>query len=532
MFPRLLAIAALLASLASAASAAPNPERDAPPPGIVPTTATLADVVALHRKALGSPLVVKPTVREVWQLHFNGLDGSQTILRRGDDYVNETVLGPFTTRDGSAGGKRWRQNANGITVALHDVHRQSQVSASAIARATDPNSGVTLLGETQNPPAYVLEVKPAGGRHEFVFYDKSSALTIRREEAIIDQRVVTTYDDYRVVNGQPTPFHIHSTDGRAFNDTDSRATEKSTGLELSAQLFDVPANRRTVVQFPPGKSSVVVPAEIRNGRIIAHLNINGRPADFLLDSGASSIVIDRGLVQTLGLTEIGKRTGATAGTYVASQTIVPVVRFGELRMTDVVMTVLPESFHPAPGIANLGLFGFDFLADVVLGIDYARGIVTAYDPKTFTPPPDATPLPVALDDSQPLVKATINGIAGERFIVDTGDDRTLLYTGFVRAHPEAFRDERQAAPLAARIAERLPVNGVGGAFHTRAARVRSVGIGPFSFPNHLVNTMTGSSALEYEDHDGLIGHDVLGFFTVYFDYPREQLLLVRNAVKP
>ena len=522
----------LLAALATAASAAPNPDRDAPPAGLLPTAATLAEVIAQHRAALGKPLIAKPSMREMWHLSFNGLTGTQTTLRAGNNYVTETTLGPFTTRDGSVDGKRWRQNVNGITVALHDVHRQSAISSIALARATEANSGVTLLGETRAPAAYVLEVKPRGGRHEFIFYDKSTGLTTRREEVVIDQRVVTTYDDYRIVNGQPTPFHIHSSDGRVFNDSDSRAIEKSVGISIDPHVFAVPPNRRSLVHFPPGRASVVLPAEIRNGRIIAHLVVDGRRCDFLLDSGASSIVIDRGLVQTLGLPQIGRRTGATAGTYVASQTIVPKVGFGDLTLNDVVMSVLPERFHAAAGIENVGLLGFDFLADVVLGIDYVHGTVTAYDPRSFVAPPGATPIPVELDDSQPLISAAINGILGNEFIVDTGDDRTLLYTRFVRAHPDAFRDERRSASLAVRIAERLPVGGVGGTFHTRAARVRSVAIGPYIFPDHLINAMAGASALEYEDHDGLIGHDVLGFFTVYFDYPHERLLLVRNNVKP
>jgi hypothetical protein len=503
----------------------------APPAGLVPTSAKLDEVLAQNRSAAGSSK--DATSIEDWKVVEYGLSGTEHDVESGSDYREDVTLGPFTTVHGKRNGQLWRQNANGQTLLMAGVHQGEEVSGSVLRGAeTGPSRYVTLIGQTAAaPPAYVVEVAPPDGTHEWIFYDAQSG-QITRVESIEDaRRVIYTYDDFRSTHGATRPWHIHASDGQAANDSDYTLTALQSGVPIPPGALDISPDRRKLVEFPPGISRVRLPAKIVNGDIAVRVSIAGRGFDVTLDSGSSEIVLDRGLVQRIGLQTLGRATQTIAGRFDRSRAIVPEMKIGDLTMHDVTVSSLPLAFDTSNDITDVGLLGFDFIHDVVLHIDYDRGTVDAIDPSHFEPETlkEAVVIPIALDDGVPLVQAQVGKTLARHFILDTGfDSAVLLFSLFVHDHPEDVKDKSGG-----RLNNFNPygqAQGVGGKLNLVETQLDSFYFGLVSFKDFEVERLDGSPEFQGDDEDGLIGYEILKYYDVYLDYANQRVVLAPNAL--
>ena len=518
------AIAVLVAvSCATAVRAASNTD---PPLGIVPTTMKLATMIALHKKAVGQPASPQPSTSETWLYTQGSFGGTIVRVASGDDYREDVTLGPFHTASGAYRGTSWEQNANGIVVRVTGIHRRDEIDRAAFARALTTDSGVTLLGEDAAENSYVVKVAPAGGRVEYLFFDKDSHLLVRSERAIEDQRVVTSYDDFRTTNGETTAWHRTATDGRPFNDESYQLQTLDYLKSVDPSRLQIPSSDTSHLKLASAK--VDLPGQILSDRIILTAQINGRAVDFQLDSGASEILLNKAVADALKLPSYGKQTETTAGTYTTTRSIVPRIDFGGATLENVAVTT--AAFHTWADDATpvAGLLGFDFIAGCVIRIDYVHGRVQAIDPATFDPPVAAIELPIRLDDDVPVVGLKIGATTSDRFILDTGADRSTLFSSFVLAHPQDAADQglgqqfTEAYPFFDRVA------GVGGTIRVTRTQVPSLVVGSASFPRWLFSVVHDAAAFEGEDYDGLLGQDILRNFDVYLDYPQLKIYLVPN----
>lgn len=497
----------------------------APPAGIAPAATTLAAVVSAHRKAVGRLTPGLPKTRtEQWTVRITGQDGVETAADSANDERDDTTLGPFHTATGTIAGRSWDQNANGEVVVEHGIHHLDEISARALA--TQDARGVRLLGTVTTPvDAYVVKVAPAGGRLEYLFYSRATGQIVRRESARRGRRHVTTYDDFRTTSGVTEAWHIHTSDGRPENDGDFKLTALTMGRAVDPKLLAIPT-ATTPVSFSGARVSI--PIKMIEDRIIIPVTIAGHTVDFQMDSGADGIVIDDGIVDALKLKTYGAAIGDTAGTYKAGTTIVPLMTLGGVTMTNVQMESLPFTFWSDDKTPVAGLLGFDFIAGAVMHIDYEHGTLEAIDPKIFAPPAGARSLPISLDDDVPMVDVGIAKAIGHLFIVDTGADRSALFSNFVAAHPDAVVDQGLGDQMVAEYPFVTDFNGVGGTVKYRPLQVGPFDFGGVIFPKWLFQGTHGAPAFEGDDLDGLIGQDVLRNFDVYLDYAHEKIWLVPN----
>ena len=519
-FVLLLAGAVLPADLVAASNI------DAPD-GVVPTSMTLTQLMALHKRAVGELSNAAHTSSAAWLITRGDLSGSATTTTSGDDNREDTILGPFHTASGSYHGQTWEQNANGLTMLGSGLHRRADIAAHALAHPLTAGSGVTLLGQVRSTaPAYVVKVAPPGGRVEYLFFDEASHLIIRTERAFEDQRVVSTYDDFRTTSGRTSAWHVHESDGRPFNESDWRLQSLEYGKPISPAQLQIPSSDRSHLTLATQK--VILPGKILADRVILTAQIGDHKVNFQLDSGASQIVLDKSVADALKLPSYGNQTEATAGTYKASRSIVPRIDFGGATLENIAVETAP--FHPWADAATpvAGLLGFDFMASTVVHIDYLHGEADALDPATFEPPVGAIALAIRLDDGVPVLAATIGATTSDHFILDTGADRSVLFSGFVAAHPNDAADQG----LGEQFTEAYPfmdeVHGVGGIIKTTHTQVPSLAIGSAQFRRWLFSVVHDAPAFESEDYDGLIGQDVLRNFDVYLDYPSSKIFLVPN----
>ena len=506
---------------------APNEQ---PPPGITPTDKTLAQVLQLLRSSYGKAKQPVKTSREVDAITAYGENGTATEIWSGDDYVDTFALGPTVFMNGRYHGQKWSCNENGYTRLITGAHQEDQVSSLTLVQSITGSASdyVKLLGEVPKPTAYVVDVHPPGGRHEWLFIEKSTGRLVRKEAAELDARVAWTFDDFRTTNGITEPWHEHFNANYPDNNVDWTTTAIDYNSPIPAREFAIRPSRWPV-EFPEGVQSVRLPARIEYGDIIVRLYIEGRGLDFQLDSGSDSIVIDNQVAAQLGLKTFGENTQTVAGKFQASNAIVPEMRVGDLTMHNLVVQTMPFNVDEDWSTKVVGLLGYDFLAGMVAKVDYVNGTVDAYNPASFSAPPGQSfELQMALDDSVPMVGARLGDDVGNHFIVDTGASDIIVFNEFTKAHPNALKFF--TIKVGNKTFEPLQFSaGVGGWLLIRPATVDNFHFGGVGFQNFIVFGMYGAeAAFQGEDTDGLIGETFLQWFDLYFDYKDATLILVPN----
>lgn len=519
-------LAVLLALVTAPVYADDDPA--SPPAGITPVhEVSLTHVLAMHDIAVGTWPAAQPRTRtQVWAYQEGDQSGTQTLVESGDNYRTDTVLGPFHTAGGTNGGTSWEQNANGLVHFESGIHRRDDVNAHALAHALEPHSGVQLIGEVTEPVrAYVVKVAPKDGRVEYVYYDASTYLIVRDERATEGRRIVRTYDDFRVTSGLRQPWHMHESNGLAKDDRDWKTQSLAIGQAVAPAAVAVPASKDPVSL---DASSVTLPAKISGDRIVVTVQLGAHKVNLQMDSGASGILLNRDVGDATGVKSFGARTEVTAGQYLASDAMIPKIDFGVAAMENVSAETAPYSEWSYGGVPIAGLLGYDFIAGAVIHVDYFNGTVQAIAPASFTAPAGAIALPIRLDDGVPVIEATIGSTKARNFIVDTGADRSMIFSGFADAHSSDLNDNEPGDDITAALPFMDDIYGVGGKVKVKRARASSLTLGTVRMPDWLFYISSDAPSFEGDDYDGLIGQDVLRNFDVYFDYSRTMLYLVPN----
>lgn len=514
---RLCAAAFALALVA----AAPHAQRLSP----------LATVLRAYEHAQGTWTPGRPRTRVLhWSVTEADLTGTEVQTASGADYRVDRTLGGSSEAEGSLGGRSWSQNNNGEVTVESGVHQRVAIDdrafESALSHPQLPSGEVRFDGRVSQPyDAFVIVVNPPSGVLETLYIDAATSLLDERVLSYPGHTIVYTYDDYRTTLGLTFPWHVHENidDGR--QEIDMRLTDAQIGGPVDPSLLAIPTSR-SIVSF--AQPTVTLPAKIVGDRVIVEVQLGTRTVNLQVDSGASSIVLDHAIVAALGYPEQGHITGETAGPYIESDAIVPEMAIGGVTMQNVHVASIP--FASLAGDEPVaGLLGFDFLDSVVLHIDYANGTVTAIQPQAFVPPANAVAIPIALDDQIPAISASIESVPSIRMLVDTGADRSLLFSSFATEHPSALVDRGLGTELEAQSPFLGDFEGVGGRIQYRPIDLGPLHVGAWSFPQWLFQLTQDPSKFEIEDYDGILGQDFLRYYDLYLDYPHGRILLAPNA---
>ena len=416
-------------------------------------------------------------------------------------------------------------NANGEVAIGSHLHRADEVDAAAFRRQS---TGVALLGRVGAPvDAFVVRVNPAGGRLEYRFYDAKTYLLDRVEEIRDARRATITFEDYRRTDGAMAPWHIHTTDGFLTNDGDRKLVSianRRSGMPSSEVA--VPADRRTMLQ--PASLPARIPATLSGDAFVVPVKIGQYVVNCILDSGADGIVIDTAVTSALGLKTYGRVTNETAGTYAESDVVIPAMTIGTVVFTDVHARSLPFTQWTDAGKPIAGLLGFDVLREAVWHLDYQHGTLEALAPASFTPPAQAHTLVATFDDDVPTVNIAIKGLSGSAFVLDTGADRSAIFSRYAEAHASQLRDRGLGEAMSDAFPFINDFSGVGGSVAYHPLEAGPVQFAGWSFPTWLFAVTQNAPSFELEDYDGLVGQDFLRNFDVYLDYQHSRVYLVPN----
>jgi hypothetical protein len=277
---------------------------------------------------------------------------------------------------------------------------------------------------------------------------------------------------------------------------------------LAAGLSTAFAERRDKENTP----LLALPLEFHEDMPYLKVRVNGsEPVWFVLDSGASACVVDKGHCKDFGVTIEGGRKGVGAGAGTVDFLFAKDVRYdvGELSLKVEQSYAIDLSGIATPKDKKLaGLLGYDFLQRYVVVIDYQKALLSVYDPKTYSYRGKDDSLPLTFKKKLPWVKGTIQ-VPGNRptadreWLVDTGSGDTVNDELFARS-----TGQKQ---------EITGGKGLGQEFRIVQATADRVDLGRYHF-----SQMAGVSG-------GMkIGSGLLRHFTVIFDYPKERMILEPN----
>ncbi|HTW85230.1 MAG TPA: aspartyl protease family protein [Candidatus Sulfotelmatobacter sp.] len=510
--PRRWAAAAALAALllAQAAQAAYDDE----PGGLVGTAATLAKVRALYERAHQRDYTRAATVIEDWRLFQDGTVGEYRVYQLGKDVRAITTLGPVSYQKGVLHGIHWQQDRNGITFVDAGLHDQRLAASERAFRDPGDDRDVRLVGESPATGAYVVEVDPPAGIHEWLFIDKRTGLLTRSEAVERHARITTTYDDYRLFDGVWDPSRIFTTDTLG-NEREQLLVNRGLDTTPDPRDVEMPPSRR-VVEFTgkPG-GTVRLPVRFVDGLPVIRVIVGRSAYDFLLDSGAAGIFIDPTVADQQKLERFGTHIGSTMGAFQESMTVIPLLTVGDLRMRNLAARVVAIPFQPDSHTRIVGLLGFDFFADVVVHLDLEHNLAEAIAPERFHPPSDAASATLSLDDRTPAIHISAGSALG-RVVLDTGANQTVFENGFA--------DRGEFAPD--RFSGTTRVRGIGGsafAVPTRLPGLEIAGLWLRDVTADVSNADLGS-----DEVDGTLGTDLLRSYELWFDY-RANAVYLRRA---
>ena len=513
-------------------------------PAIPAADAATRAVLARHLIALGGAKAVAAitSIRETQTVETGGIKGTVvTVYAAPDKEYDHSQLGGgmVDTSEGFDGKTAWRRDTNGNVRPLGG----DEIRELKLQLYIDTNSYVMpqfgIPGRVSLRPqreaktgGYVLDVLPQGGKPSVLTLDPRSFLIVKEQHLDDNVPVITTFSDYRRVDGVAYPFKQRTTNGTARYDIVGQITRIENNVIVPASLFAPPTTEEGKTQFLlPGATAAAVPFDIDNGEISLPVRINGTPARVFLDTGASGLALSAKMATALKL----KQQGVLEARGYGGSTDLHPVRIGTfdipgaVRLSDLaaVSLALPDGFDRSLGEPLAGFIGYDLLSRFVVRIDYADRKLTFTAPNAFQPTPaDGKSVPLNLDNDIPSITARFDTLPPAQFLLDTGDVSALrLYGPYVNQYK-----------LSAKYPKQIPSagGGIGGESRSLLTRTPSLTIAGTTLHGLPTEFSLDAKGGASQVLAGSFGSQVLSHFVVTFDYPHGRVFFAptANASRP
>ena len=290
-----------------------------------------------------------------------------------------------------------------------------------------------------------------------------------------------------------------------------------------------PSPRPPEVRFISGNSSLKIPFELSNNLILVQARVNDSvPLWFILDTGASSTVIDSQLAKELRLKARGRvvETGgagtATALTFKGNSLKLPNVEAGNLTISGLPI----DSFSSPMGCKISGVIGNDILKKLVVEVDYASQVINLYEPESYRYSGSGEVVPLTLEGDLPFVNARValagSPVIGGKFELDSGSTGAVLFN-------TPFVDRNKLLDAISKTSQ-IRTGGVGGSGQAFSGRLKYIELGSFQMENAVARFSRASRGDNASArYDGLIGGEIFRRFKLVFDLAHRRMILEPNA---
>jgi predicted aspartyl protease len=165
-----------------------------------------------------------------------------------------------------------------------------------------------------------------------------------------------------------------------------------------------------------------IPFDYKNGQIVITATVNsGKPLNFLVDTGASGVIVDQRTAYDIGLPmEQAKTVESSAGQVAVKSSHVGRFAIGSLEFNDLPIFIADLSTQSNKyGCVVSGIVGARLLNKYTVSIDYGAQTLglNQNSPESMSKNTETIPL---VQDEPPMIQAKINGQYMQLFVIDTG----------------------------------------------------------------------------------------------------------------
>jgi hypothetical protein len=358
-----------------------------------------------------------------------------------------------------------------------------------------------------------------------IWFDRATHLPEKVMQTAGPMVTSITMANFKPVDGLMVPSRV-DTSTNAGDSTSFTAAAVEANPPGGAAHLAVPKSAPHDFSIANGAAQASVPIQVSENHVYLDVMLNGKgPFHFELDTGGANVV-DPAVCKKLGVARGGsiQVTGVGSSSSASSLAVIKTLQVGNALVTNQVFVVLPiaKSLGMAHGMPMDGVIGYEVLSRFVTTFDYGNKKVVFQLPGSYTPPPDATVIPIALYGAQPQFACSIDNVPAT-CTLDTGArDSISLFTPFVEAHPSVV-PARLTAP---------GVNGfgVGGPHIGRLGRLQALSFGGVTLRDLVGDYTTQSKGgLAMPFIGANVGGAVWKRFTMTLDYRQLTMTLTPNA---
>lgn len=483
-------------------------------------------------------------LRSIKVIHAKGSIVASGLKGSGDDWnemggMREAVLfstPPLGGGSGWDGKEDWNLDQTGLVIVDGSVlGRSSTISQAYVGNYSlwaPGHGGATVTwggSKSEDGKSYdVLSVTPPNTSVPIdIWFDQVSHLPVKAVQTAGPVGTAITMADFRPVHGLMIPYRV---DISAISGTTSfTATSVEVNPPDGAAHLAAPTSSPHDFSIANGATQAVVPIQISKNQVWLDVMLNGKgPFHFAFDTGGAN-VIDSAVAKQLGVTSGGSTqvTGTGDASVDTSFAVIKTLQIGDARVTNQVFGVLPiaEGFGVTSGVRMDGLIGYEVLSRFLTTFDYGNKKVVFHLPGSYTPPPGATVVPIALFGTQPQFACGIDDVPAT-CTLDTGASQSLsFYTPFIEAHPGVV-PAKHSEP---------GVNGfgVGGPSMGTLGRQQTLSFGGLRLHDLVGDYPTqGAGGLALPFFGANVGGGVWKRFTMTLDYHARTMTLTPNADFP
>lgn len=432
-------------------------------------------------------------------------DGKRTIsfvsLSRGllvHDTYTMIARGNVTEHTGFTGSLFWSSDYNGFTTPIYGGYAKYQASSAVLG----------LEGTTELPATYRGETTIAGRTVAIVRVELKNADAIDLyEDPVTGAYVQATVDPggayekvlHVVAYAEPMPGKKMISAYRIGSDP---ALHTYRSFEPNAAVSDADLHPPAPTASWTFGDPKPVPLSLHRNRIIIEAAINGVKGRFILDTGATAIVLDDQFAQRAGAAVIGGPSEASTfyGKVRTQTRRVGTMAVGGSTLHNVVVDSEDFRAHDYRGLdaeGYDGLMGYDLFAGAIVKLDIFQSTLTLLDPARELSDTSGVPFRVDLSRRIPVIPMRINASVPVQTILDTGNPGVaFLSYDLARKH-----DLRLGSPI--------------------CGNIQTLEVGPIKYSGQSV-------CLDNFGGDMLVGYDFLKHFDYVFDYPHGRLILTPN----
>ena len=236
------------------------------------------------------------------------------------------------------------------------------------------------------------------------------------------------YEDYREVEGTKQPFIV-----KEFSGEQMVSETQISSVKIDESITDaefVMPQEKLPVRLTAG--SVTIPFDYVSNEILVKAKVNGTTElKFILDTGATQSILDRGVMKQLALKldpissapgeSLSMTTGA--GSIQAEAVNFRSLSLGDMELNDVAVAVADLSgFEQVQKERPAGLIGANILKRFLVTVDYENSKIIFEDPNKSSLPEGAIVLNTkpSLGMSGLAVEGSLDGKQNISFLIDTG----------------------------------------------------------------------------------------------------------------